>query len=123
MYTFVAKISSSAKEPNCINSTNIPLNYDKESSSPSGNTLLADMPITKPIYYITIQSNSGSTAGNVEFIMSDLYVETNDSNTNIHSGTYNYKFSNHVVANNFLYNSLNNLYLQFYKTSINDTVF
>ena len=125
-YTFVANVSGNTNVPPALfNSTNVALNYNQSSCSPNTYPTLTQMQmqITKPVYYITVQSNSTSTAGKVNFILTDLFVEANASNAKISAGTYNYKFTNSVVANNFLYTALNNLYNEFYSTNITATTF
>jgi hypothetical protein len=128
-YTFVANISGNNNvDPAYFNSINIPMNFNKQNSilasSPSTTyNTLNDMPVLQPVYYITVQTNSASALNSVSLILTNLFVETNNTNSLIPSGTYCYTFSNSVVSNQFLYTSLNNLYNQLYQSNIISTVF
>ena len=101
------------------------MNYDTVNSTPLTlpNSTLSNMNITKPLYYITVQTNSTTSVNLTSLILTNLFIEVNNSNSLIPSGTYCYKFSNSVVSNQFLYTSLNNLYNQLYQSNIISTVF
>ena len=129
-YTFIANISGNSNiKPFVLGSANnanniIELNYST-SSVPSGYNSLSAMNTASSLsaaYYLTIQTNSVSTVNNVDLFLTDLYIETNGHNSNIPVGTYNYKFTNTVVSNQFLYTALNNLYNKFYQTDIQNTI-
>ena len=129
LYTFVANLSSNVPPPATFNSTIINLTFsatmsdDKINSSTPIPSNFSDWSISNPVYYVTVQTSTNCPVNNVSLTLSDLNIVTNNSNQYIPSGTYNYKFTNSVVANAFLYEAVNDLYLEFYQTSIKNTIF
>ena len=137
LYTFVVDLTGNNITPaaiSCFGSKIVKLSYNivgtgdmtRGSFNFKGATPLSWTPNWVnggKINYFTIQTNSASNANTVDFILTDLYIEVNGQNPNIPPGTYNHKFSNTVVANDFLYTSINNLYQQLYKSDIQSTVF
>ena len=124
-YTFVANLSGNNNVPPAtFNSKIINMNFAYNGSLASTYSGLNAYTGSNQVFnYFTIQTNSASAAKACNITVTDLFIETNGTNTNIPAGTYNFKFTNAVVANQYLYTALNNLYLQLYNTTINNTVF
>jgi hypothetical protein len=129
-YTFVADISGGSNvTPAVMNSTIKTLTYSKDYSSPSSDTFAdfkTSISSSPNLYYFTVQTSDQLVSGsivNTELTLTDINVEMNNVNAYINSGTYKFIFTNAVVANNFLYNALNDLYNQFYGTDIASTYF
>jgi hypothetical protein len=111
-YTFQIQLDANAPvAPTKFKHTNHVL-----SSSNTSTLISTSAEVNDEILFIAIGTNSSSSAGNVEFILSEIDVQTND-------GIFPYLFTNAHVLQKYLQNKSEQLYQYFFNKSVLDNTF